>query len=185
MAGLAGALSSYDMSDTGSTISGNVKSALSGSLTAVSLKSIGTNAMAGLKAGINAGRSGVVSAMQSAARAAVNAAKKELKIASPSKVFRDEVGSMTMKGFGEGVLKESRVQARIVKNAARYLTGEAKEGTVAFGSTDNRKTYNNTSSVKLSGNNFYVRDEQDIRSLAIEIATLTRRQQRGRGLRMA
>ena len=66
-AGLAGALSSYDMSDTGSTISGNVKSALSGSLTAVSLKSIGTNAMAGLKAGINAGRSGVVSAMQSAA----------------------------------------------------------------------------------------------------------------------
>ena len=185
MAGLAGALSSYDMSGTGSTISSNVKSALSGSLTATSLKSIGTNAMAGLKAGINAGRSGVVSAMQSAARAAVNAAKKELKIASPSKVFRDEVGSMTMKGFGEGVLKESRVQARIVKNAARYLTGEAKEGAVAFGSTDNRKTYNSTSSVNLSGNNFYVRDEQDIRSLAIEIATLTRRQQRGRGLRMA
>lgn len=185
MAGLAGALSAYDMSSTGMTISGNVKTALSNSLTAASLKSIGTNAMAGLKAGINAGRSGVISAMQSAARAAVNAAKKELKIASPSRVFRDEVGSMTMKGFAEGVLQESRVQAHIVKNAARYLTGEAKEGTVAFGSTDNRKTYNNTSSVNLSGNNFYVRDEQDIRSLAIEIATLTRRQQRGRGLRMA
>lgn len=185
MAGLAGALSAYDMSGTGTAVSGNVKTALSNSLTAASLKSIGTNAMAGLKAGINAGRSGVISAMQSAARAAVNAAKKELKIASPSRVFRDEVGSMTMKGFAEGVLQESLVQARIVKNAARYLTGEAKEGTVAFGSTDNRKTYNNTSSVNLSGNNFYVRDEQDIRSLAIEIATLTRRQQRGRGLRMA
>ena len=185
MAGLAGVLSAYDMSGTGTAISGNVKTALSNSLTAASLKSIGTNAMAGLKAGINAGRSGVISAMQSAARAAVNAAKKELKIASPSRVFRDEVGSMTMKGFAEGVLQESLVQARIVKNAARYLTGEAKEGTVAFGSTDNRKTYNNTSSVNLSGNNFYVRDEQDIRSLAIEIATLTRRQQRGRGLRMA
>ena len=66
-----------------------------------------------------------------------------------------------------------------------YLTGEAKEGAVAFGSTDNRKTYNQTSSVNLSGNNFYVRDEQDIRSLAVEIATLTRRQQRGKGLRMA
>lgn len=38
---------------------------------------------------------------------------------------------------------------------------------------------------RLSGNNFYVRDEQDIRSLAIEIATLTKRQQRGKGLRMA
>ena len=119
------------------------------------------------------------------ARAAVNAAKKELKIASPSRVFRDEIGSMTMKGFGEGVLQESRVQARTIRNAARFLTGEAKEGAIAFGNNDNRKTYNQTSSVNLSGNNFYVRDEQDIRSLAIEIATLTKRQQRGRGLRMA
>ena len=185
MAGLAGALTAYDMSGAGTTVSANVKNAVSNSLTASSLKSIGTNAMAGLKAGINAGRSGVISAMQSAARAAVNTAKKELKIASPSRVFRDEIGSMTMKGFGEGVLKESRVQARTIRNAARFLTGEAKEGAIAFGSTDNRKTYNQTSSVNLSGNNFYVRDEQDIRSLAIEIATLTKRQQRGKGLRMA
>lgn len=185
MAGLAGALTAYDMSGAGTTVSVNVKNAVSRSLTATSLKSIGTNAMAGLKAGINAGRSGVVSAMQSAARAAVNAAKKELKIASPSRVFRDEIGSMTMKGFGEGVLQESRVQARTIRNAARFLTGEAKEGAIAFGNNDNRKTYNQTSSVNLSGNNFYVRDEQDIRSLAIEIAALTKRQQRGRGLRMA
>ena len=185
MAGLAGALTAYDMSGAGTTVSANVKNAVSRSLTATSLKSIGTNAMAGLKAGINAGRSGVVSAMQSAARAAVNAAKKELKIASPSRVFRDEVGSMTMKGFGEGVLQESRVQARTIRNAARFLTGEAKEGAIVFGNNDNRKTYNQTSSVNLSGNNFYVRDERDIRSLAIEIAALTKRQQRGRGLRMA
>ncbi|MGI6236236.1 MAG: phage tail tape measure protein [Candidatus Excrementavichristensenella sp.] len=185
MAGLAGALTAYDMTNAGTTVSANVKNAVSRSLTATSLKSIGTNAMAGLKAGINAGRSGVVSAMQSAARAAVNAAKKELKIASPSRVFRDEIGTMTMKGFGEGVLQESRVQARTIRNAARFLTGEAKEGAIAFGNNDNRKTYNQTSSVNLSGNNFYVRDEQDIRSLAIEIATLTKRQQRGRGLRMA
>ena len=185
MAGLAGALTAYDMSGAGTTVSANVKNAVSNSLTATSLKSIGTNAMAGLKAGISAGRSGVVSAMQSAARAAVNAAKKELKIASPSRVFRDEIGSMTMKGFGEGVLQESRVQARTIRNAARFLTGEAKEGAIAFGNNDNRKTYNQTSSVNLSGNNFYVRDEQDIRSLAIEIATLTKRQQRGKGLRMA
>ena len=185
MAGLAGALTAYDMSGAGTTVSANVKNAVSRSLTATSLKSIGTNAMAGLKAGITAGRAGVVSAMQSAARAAVNAAKKELKIASPSRVFRDEIGSMTMKGFGEGVLQESRVQARTIRNAARFLTGEAKEGAIAFGNNDNRKTYNQTSSVNLSGNNFYVRDEQDIRSLAIEIATLTKRQQRGKGLRMA
>ena len=185
MARLAGTLTSYDMSGTGRLVATNIKNAFSSSLTPLSLQSIGINAMSGLRAGIQAGRSGVINAMQSAARAAVNAAKRELKIASPSKVFRDEVGSMTMKGFAEGVLQKSRVQARTIRNAARYLTGEAKEGSVAFGTTDNRKTYNSTSSVNLSGNNFYMRDEQDIRSLAIEIASLTRRQQRGRGLRMA
>ena len=128
MAGLAGALTAYDMSGAGTTVSANVKNAVSRSLTATSLKSIGTNAMAGLKAGITAGRSGVVSAMQSAARAAVNAAKKELKIASPSRVFRDEIGSMTMKGFGEGVLQESRVQARTIRNAARLPSGTTTTG---------------------------------------------------------
>ena len=162
-----------------------LESTIAAALPAGTLKNVGVNAMAGLREGISAGRSGVITAMKNAVQAAVTAAKQALKIASPSKVFRDEIGSMTMKGFGEGILQESKVQAKIVKNAARYLTGEAQEGTIAFGSTDNRKTYNNTSSVNLSGNNFYIRDEQDIRSLAVEIATLTKRQQRGRGLRMA
>ena len=92
---------------------------------------------------------------------------------------------MTMKGFGEGVLKESRVQARTIRNAARFLTGEAKDGAIGFSQNDNRKTYNQTSSVNLSGNNFYVRDETDIRSLAVEIATLTKRQQHGKGMRVS
>ena len=197
-AGIGAGLSGYDFStDAASLVTAlqtavaaalgenTLQSTIAAAFPEGTLKKIGVNAMAGLKAGITAGRFGVISAMQAAALAAVNAAKKALKIASPSKVFRDEVGSMTMKGFGEGILQESKVQARTIRNAARYLTDEAKEGSIAFGSTDNRKTYNNTSSVNLSGNNFYIRDEQDIRSLAVEIATLTRRQQRGRGLRMA
>ena len=48
-----------------------------------------------------------------------------------------------------------------------------------------QNSYSQDSSVTLTGNSFYVRDEQDIRSLAIEIATLTKRRQRGKGLRMA
>lgn len=39
----------------------------------------------------------------------------------------------------------------------------------------------NDTSVNLSGNNFYIRSEQDIRSLASEIATLTKQQQRSLG----
>ena len=149
------------------------------------LRPAGLNAMRGLTAGINAGRSSVITAMRSAARAAVNAAKAELKIKSPSKVFEDEVGVMTMRGWGRGVLKESREQAKVIRNAARYLTGEAKAGSIMTTSNDNRRTYNQQSTISFAGSNFYIRDEQDAYALAVEIASLTRRQQRGRGLRMA
>ena len=183
--GLASSMTGYSFTTTASQVSTHIKSAVNANLTSTTLRSTGVNAMAGLKAGINAGRSGVVSAMRSAARAAVNAAKSELKIASPSRVFRDEVGAMTMKGFGQGVMEESKEQAKIIRNAARYLTDEAREGAIIHNATTNHRTYNQNSTVNLSGNTFTIRDEQDIYALATEIATLTRRQQRGKGLRMA
>lgn len=183
--GLASALSSYSMSSAGASVASGMRTAVSTNLTATTLRSAGVNVMAGLRAGILAGRSGVISAMRSAAREAVNAAKKELKIKSPSQVFRDEVGVMTMRGFGAGVLKESKEQAKVIRNASRFLTGEAREGSIVTNSSDNRKTYNNNVSSTIQVQQMVVRDEQDIRSLAVEIATLTRRQQRGKGLRMA
>ena len=183
--GLASALSSYSMSSAGASVASGVRTAVGTNLTAATLRSSGVNAMAGLRAGILAGRSGVISAMRSAAREAVNAAKKELKIKSPSQVFRDEVGTMVMRGFGAGVLKESKEQAKVIRNASRFLTGEAREGSIVTNSSDNRKTYNNNVSSTIQVQQMVVRDEQDIRSLAVEIATLTRRQQRGKGLRMA
>ena len=183
--GLASALSTYSMSSAGASVASGVRTAVSTNLTATTLRSAGVNAMAGLRAGILAGRSGVISAMRSAAREAVNAAKKELKIKSPSQVFRDEVGVMTMRGFGVGILKESKEQAKVIRNASRFLTGEAREGSIVTSSSDNRKTYNNNVSSTIQVQQMVVRDEQDIRSLAVEIATLTRRQQRGKGLRMA
>ena len=182
--GLASALSSYSMSSAGASVASGVRTAVSINLTATTLRSAGVNAMAGLRAGILVGRSGVISAMRSAAREAVNAAKKELKIKSPSQVFRDEVGIMVMRGFGAGVLKESKEQAKVIRNASRFLTGEAREGSIVTNSNDNRKTYNNNVSSTIQVQQMVVRDEQDIRSLAVEIATLTRRQQRGKGLRM-
>lgn len=183
--GIADAMTGYSMSSTGSGIASNVQSAVSTNLTGTTLRSVGVNAMTGLKAGINAGRSGVISAMRSAAQAAVSAAKTALKIKSPSQVFRDEVGVMTLKGFGEGVLTESKAQAKIIRNAARFLTDEAREGAIVNNATTNHKTYNQSSNVNLSGNTFTIRDEQDIYALATEIAALTRRQQRGKSLRMA
>ena len=183
--GLGSTIAAYPMADTGRSLATNVRSAVQSSLNRNTLRSAGVNVMVGLRAGILAGRSGVISAMRTAAREAVNAAKKELKIKSPSQVFRDEVGVMTMRGFGEGVLKESKEQARVIRNASRFLTGEAREGSIVTNSSDNRKTYNNNVSSTIQVQQMVVRDEQDIRSLAVEIATLTRRQQRGKGLRMA
>ncbi len=183
--GLASAMSAYSMAATGSTVAANVKSAVSGSLNYTTLRIVGLNVMSGLTAGINAGRLGLIAAMRAAARAAVNAAKAELKIASPSGVFRDEVGRMAIKGLGQGALLESKVQAKVIRNAARFLTGEAQAGIGGSASYDNRKTYNQNATSTINVEKLYVRDEQDIHSLAIEIASLTKRQQRGRGLRMA
>ena len=92
---------------------------------------------------------------------------------------------MTMKGFGEGVSAEAKKQASVISNAARYLTGAAKDSAIGFNTSNIQNSYSQDSSMTLSGNSFYVRDEQDIRPLAVEIATLTKRQQRGRGLRMS
>ncbi len=188
-AGVGVGMMGYDFSPEASTLAAQLENtiyaALSGSMNASTLKPIGIQAMAGLAAGIQMGQVGVISAMRATARAAVNAAKQELKIASPSGVFRDEVGRMAIKGFGQGALLESREQAKVIWNAARFLTGAAQDGAVSHTSYDNRRTYNQNATSTVQVDKLYVRDEQDIRSLAIEIASLTKRQQQGKGLRMA
>ena len=184
-AGVGAGMGEYDFTGEASSLAGRLSSAVSAAMPASLLRPAGLNAMRGLTAGINAGRSGVITAMRSAARAAVNAAKSELKIKSPSRVFEEEVGVMAMKGLGQGALKESKEQAKIIRNAARYLTGEAKAGSIMTTSNDNRRTYNQQSTISFAGSNFYIHDEKDAYALAVEIASLTRRQQRGRGLRMA
>lgn len=184
MSGLSSAMTGYSFAAAGSSVGSSVKTSVSSALNSSSLISIGKNAMAGLASGIRSGTSSVVSAMRSAAQAAVSAAKSALQIHSPSRVFRDEVGAMVMRGFGAGVEKETKAQARIIGNAARYLT-DAAQGGIATGSTDNRRTYNSTSTVNLNVSSMQIRDNSDIRSLAIEIASLKKRQQRGKGLRLA
>lgn len=185
-AGVGAGMTEYDFSGDAAATMANLESALNAAFTANSTRSVGLNAMFGMAAGVRAGQSAVIAAMRSAAQNAVAAAKSTLQIHSPSRVFRDEVGAMTMKGFGQGVLQETKEQAQIIRNASRYLTSEAGSSAVAA-TNDNRKTYNtdNSTSFSFAGATFQIRSEQDVRDLAVEIATLTRRSQRGRGLRMA
>ena len=184
-AGVAEGMKGFSFEPAAGAVSGNAVTSLNAVLNSATLRPAGLNVMLGLRNGILAGRSSVISAMRSAARSAVNAAKSELKIHSPSQVFEDEVGVMTMRGLGKGVLKESREQARIIRNAARYLTDEAKESSIVASTSDNRRSYDNSVTSTVQVQQLVVRDEADIRALAVEIATLIRRQQRGKGLRMA
>ena len=144
---------------------------------------MGMDTMRGMKNGIEAGQGSVVQAMRQAARAAVNAAKKELGIHSPSRVMQMEVGVQATRGAALGMIEEARKQAKVIRNAYRQLTDEAQAGAMA--GTDNRRTYNSESSVSVTGNTFVIRDQLDVQSLAIEIASLTRGYQRGKGMKMA
>lgn len=112
----------------------------------------------------------------------LSAAKQALQINSPSRVFADEVGAMAMAGFGEGVTEQTKVQGRIIRNAARYLTGEAQYGvTSGYGQTTNNYTTN--APVSFEGATFAIREEQDAYALAQEIAGIIKRQQAGKGIR--
>lgn len=64
---------------------------------------IGSNIISGIAQGISSGVSAIVSAAKSAARAALDAAKRFLGIASPSKVMRDQVGKFIPAGMAVGI----------------------------------------------------------------------------------
>ena len=90
---------------------------------------------------------------------------------------------MAMAGFGEGVMAQTNAQGRIIiRNAARYLTGEARSG-VSAGYSQTTNNYTTDAPVSFEGATFSIRDEQDIYALAREIAALTKREQAGKGFR--
>lgn len=64
---------------------------------------IGSNIISGIASGISAGVDAIVSAARQAAASALNAAKKFLGIASPSKVMRDQVGKFIPEGVAVGI----------------------------------------------------------------------------------
>ena len=87
-----------------------------------------------------------------------------------------------MAGFGEGVTEQTKVQGKIIRNAARYLTAEAQWG-VASGYAQTTNNYTTNAPVSFDGATFSIREEQDAYALAQEIASLIKRQQAGKGFR--
>lgn len=144
---------------------------------------VGSNLMAGIMKGIRDGVGNAERTMRWAMGRIQAAAKDTMEIHSPSRVMEKEIGAQMMKGLGKGFMGELPGQEKLMANAMRHMTGEIQYG--AAGSTDNRKTYNTENSVNVTVERLEVRDQQDIQTLATEIASLTRTNQRGRGVRYA
>lgn len=172
----------YGFTDAGSGMADAMYTAAEQGFYGITWANIGRFAVEGIARGILSEKDRIIRAMREVSQAALDSSRETLDIHSPSRVFRDEVGVMVMRGFGEGISGETKNQARIIRNAARYLTDEAVSGTIA-GGTNNSRVYNNSNTISFDGSSFFVRDEQDVYSLAVEIAGLTERQQRGKGSR--
>ena len=184
--GIENRLKAYDFSGTGSAVADSLENAVRAPLGAHSPAArfipIGLDIAEGLAAGIASGTSLVTGAIVALANATVAAARDALQIRSPSRVFRDEVGAMAMAGFGEGVTDQTKAQGKIIRNAARYLTDEARWG-IASGYAQTTNNYTTNAPVSFDGATFSIREEQDAYALAQEIASLIKRQQAGKGFR--
>lgn len=95
-----------------SLIPSSLKSIGSSAATAfknISWVSLGRNIISGICAGISGAASKLLSSLKDLASSALEAAKSKLKIASPSKVFKNEVGAMIDAGLAEGIEENSGI----------------------------------------------------------------------------
>lgn len=102
-AGVGQGMGEYDFGGDAASMAQSAKSAAGSALNG-SGNSAGRMFSAGIARGILSGRSGVVNAALSIARAAVSAIKRELQIASPSKVTM-QLGRYTGQGFEQGMVE--------------------------------------------------------------------------------
>jgi hypothetical protein len=96
-----------------------------------SLSDIGANMMLGLANGIASNASAVVAAITGAVGGAIDAAKKLLHIASPSRVFA-QIGGHTAAGFAEGIDDGA---GDVSQSASAMATGAVDAASVSVGAS--------------------------------------------------
>ena len=90
-------------------------------------------------------------------------------------------GARTINGIFSGGRTLSVGVSAAKAQAASAAMRESRRRQNGINSGISSVSNSNDSSVNLTGNNFYVRSDQDVRALASEIAALTRQQQRSYG----
>lgn len=184
-AGIASGMKAYGWTGDATTLAASIESAMrdaTGSHSpATKFVPVGVDIAAGVAKGIETGTYKVENAMVEMAKKALKKAKEALEINSPSHLFRDEVGRSIPEGAAQGVLLEAKRQAPIIANAFRALTAPALAGAQA-GTVSNTRSYSYRSGdINLAGANLYIRDQQDIRALALELAGIQQAKNRALG----
>lgn len=105
--------------------------ASAGAFGASAFREVGLMLANGLAAGVSAGQSTIVQAVAGSVNAAIAAAKSRLGIASPSRLFRDEVGRMMMAGWAGGIADGTRETIAATQSAAQAVQTAAQRTPMA------------------------------------------------------
>ena len=146
------------------TIGTNAMSAMSN----INWGSLGSGIVNGIARGISNGASAVINAARNAAANALDAAKRWLGIASPSKVFRDQIGKMIDLGLAEGIEDNSGEVEDAVEGLAAMTADPFSDytSTEKYGKTS---TYGQGDQITI---NVYPREGQDETAIAEEVQRL-------------
>lgn len=140
-----------------------------------SYQAVGNQLAAGFARGIAQGKSLAINETINMAVQALNAAKERLKVASPSRRFRDEVGAQVAKGMAWGI----KSNAVLAKNASAKMSQDVLDSATAWLDKYKEKRYTSLEDEKLfwekvatntkRGTVAYKKAQQEIADLNIKI----------------
>lgn len=141
-----------------------LKSKLTGM--ASSFRNTASNAMSGLLGGLSSMTGGVISKAKSIASSVAGSLKSALKIGSPSKLIRDEVGKMIGSGLIEGMDSETSSIQRMAGFLSEYATPETPKLADVKGKSIDEQGRRFSSRIKsdISGINVDRRNEEGLLS---------------------
>lgn len=164
---------SYQVSNAAGTAAGGGAGAAAGY--EGNYQTVGNQLAAGFARGIAQGKSLAINETIDMAVQALNAAKKKLKVASPSRRFRDEVGAQVAKGMAWGI----KSNAVLAKNASVKMSQDVLDSATAWLDKYKAKRYTSLEDEKLfwekvaantkKGTAAYKKAQQEIADLNIKI----------------
>lgn len=136
----------------------------------INLRDVGRDIIRGLINGITSMASEAMRAARNLADGVSDTIKSALRISSPSKVM-EGYGKFISEGLAQGI------------DAAKYKVSDSANRLVGEVTTPAAQAPTVASGVTVTGNTFYVRNDNDIKLIAQELHSLQQRASRGRGIK--